>query len=128
MTSFFSDPDWWGSSGWDSLGPAGTAPVDNPFADFLEEEPELPYQAALKKANLTPNQYQTFRNQRQNIFAQFQARLGEQLLQGTLPTERWTDFTGNFDWNKEFERFAPSQRLGGGTGNFGPTMRFGQRG
>ena len=129
MTTSFNDPfaDWWNTTGGDSGGSPSTF-TDNPFADYLETEPDIPYQGALAKGNLTPNQFQTFRNQRNTIFGQFQARLMAQFEQGQMPTERFTDFVGNFDFNKEFQRFQPSQRAGGNLGGFAPPVRFGRRG
>ena len=129
MTTFNDfDPfaDWWGTTG--GAGGGSSSFTDNPFADYLETEPDIPYQGALAKGNLTPNQYQTFRNQRNTIFGQFQAKLMEQFGQGLMPTERFGDFVGNFDFNKEFQRFAPGQRVGGGLGSFAPPVRFGRRG
>ena len=130
MTTFRdADPfaDWWNTT--NSGGGSGSLPfADNPFADYLETEPDIPYQGAVAKANLTPNQYQTFRNQRNTIFGQFQAKLMEQFQQGLMPTERFTDFVGQFDFNKEFQRFQPSQRAGGNLGGFAPPVRFGRRG
>ena len=134
MTTFSDfDPfaDWWNTQGDPQVDGGPSTFTDNPFADYLETEPDIPYQGAVAKANLTPNQFQTFRNQRNTIFGQFQARLMEQFQQGQMPTERWTDFSGNFDFNKEFQRFAPGQRagggLGGGLGSFAAPVRFGRR-
>lgn len=131
MTTPFADPfaDWWGmQDGWG----VGQPPTTNNFtsdilADYLDEEPDIPFQGALSRANLTPNQYQTFRNQRQNIFGQFQAMLDNQLRQGQLPTGRFPDFADQFDFTKEFQRFAPGQRVGGGLGDFAPPVRYGRR-
>ena len=134
MTSF-SDPyaDWLattpdpfsfgGSSGGTSQQPI-PGPYGDIFADLLEEEPEIPFQGALSRAKLTPNQFQTFRNQRENIFKQFQAQLDAQLRQGILPTARFADFVGDFNFEREFERFAPSQRVGGGTRSFAAPIRY----
>ena len=131
MTTSFNDPyaDWWNTIGGDVGGGGGGLEsfTDNPFGDYLETEPDIPYQGALAKGNLTPNQFQTFRNQRNTIFGQFQARLMAQFEQGQMPTERFTDFVGNFDFNKEFQRFAPGQRVGGGLGSFAAPVRFGRR-
>ena len=131
MTTFRdADPfaDWWNTTGSGGTPTGSQSFPDNPFADYLEIEPDIPYQGALSKANLTPNQYQTFRNQRNNIFGQLQAKWMEQFQQGLMPTERFTDFVGNFDFNKEFQRFQPSQRAGGNLGGFAPPVRFRARG
>jgi len=141
VTTSWGDPyaDWLGGDGLDafqtaplntfSFGPYSRLPSSqNPFGDFLEEEPEIPFQGALRRANLTPNQFATFRNQRQNIFNQFLAKLDDQLQQGVLPEDRFSDFVNQFDFTKEFQRFAPGQRagggLGGGFGLFAPPRRL----
>lgn len=108
-----------------------SAPLPGPFgdlfADVLEEEPEIPFQGALKRANLTPNQFQTFRNQREAITKQFQAQLDEQFRRGMLPTGTATDFFRNFDFGKEFQRFSPSQRIGSGSQRLSPLQIFTDR-
>ena len=124
-----NDPfyDWYtaADSSENSLGtdqtPFGFGDV---VGDFLESEPEIPFQGALARANLTPNQFLTFRNARENIFKQFQAQLDEQFRKGMLPTGTATNFFRNFDFQREFQRFGPSQRLGGGPGRFRPPIRF----
>lgn len=132
MTTF-SDPfaDWWpeqdwsstNSNAWDAGTGAQTGPYADIFKDYLEAEPDIPYQGALARANLTPNQMLTFRNRRQDIFRQFQAQLDEQFRHGIMPTATETDFYRNFDYAKEFQRYAPSQRVGENVGQFAPPMR-----
>ena len=95
----------------------------NPFADFLETEPEIPYQGALGRANLTPNQLRTFRGQRQNIFNQFLSQLDEQMRAGQMPSARFSDFIGEFNFPREYQRFAPSDRSGAGISRFAPPTR-----
>jgi len=96
----------------------------NPFADFVETEPDIPYQGALARANLTPNQLRTFRGQRQNIFNQFLSQLDEQMRAGQMPSARFSDFIGGFDFPREYQRFAPSDRSGAGIGRFAPPTRI----
>ena len=70
----------------------------NPFEEFLEEERNLPFQSALQRGNLTPNQMQFFQNQRQNIFNEFEGLLGQQIQRGEAPNLKFTDFINNFDF------------------------------
>ena len=94
--------------------------IDNSFADFFEEEPEIPFQGALQKANLPFNQRQTFKNKRQEIFNQFQGLLRFD------PTLRFTNLIDAFDFNRESFRTPPGQRVGGGTSQFRPPTTFGR--
>lgn len=106
-------------------GESATMPYGaNPFADFVETEPEIPYQGALSRANLTPNQLRTFRGQRQNIFNQFLSQLDEQMRAGQMPSARFSDFIGDFNFQREYQRFAPSDRPGSGIGRFAPPTRI----
>jgi hypothetical protein len=105
-------------------GGSATTPYGaNPFADFVETEPDIPYQGALARANLTPNQLRTFRGQRQNIFNQFLSQLDEQMRAGQMPSARFSDFIGGFDFPREYQRFAPSDRSGAGISRFAPPTR-----
>ena len=69
----------------------------NPFIDFLEEEPNLAFQSALQRGNLTPNQLQFFQNQRGQFTDRFEGLLGQQIQQGQLPNLRFNDFINNVD-------------------------------
>ena len=74
-TSFSSPyPDLAGSypqfAGFEQYTPS-TGSLNMAFADFLEEEPDIPYFGALQRQNLTPNQADFFRTQRNSIFNQY---------------------------------------------------------
>jgi hypothetical protein len=111
-----------GFGGGDSSGSTLGSFGEGLFDEFQELEPEIPFQGALDRANLTPNQLQTFRNQRGNIFKQFLGRLNRQIEGGQFPDARFTDFIEDFDFGREFQKFAPSQRIGS-VGNFAPPTR-----
>ncbi len=102
----------------------GQGQTSNPFIDFLEEEPNLPFQAALQRGNLTPNQLQFFQGQRKNIFDRFEGLLGNQIQQGQLPNLRFNDFINDFDFNREFQLAPPSQRPGGSGNRLNPRTTF----
>ena len=87
---------------------APTSLLDPAFATLLEELPEIPYQGALQRADLTPNQRDFFRNRRQELFDQFQGVLDQQVRSGEVPSARFGDFIGNFDFGREFQQRAPS--------------------
>lgn len=96
----------------------------NPFLDFLEEERNIPFQTALRGSNPTPNQLEFFQNDRKNIFDRFDALLGQDILGGQTPNRRFTDFIGDFDFNREFQLTPQSQRPGGNQQRFNPRTRF----
>jgi hypothetical protein len=108
---FFSSP----------VGPASELGV---FGDLLEDQPEIPFQGALQRADLTPNLFQQFRGQRENLFNQFQGLLDQQIRQGLTPNVRFADFIGNFNFGRESFRTPPGQRVGGGTSEFAPPTQF----
>ena len=98
----------------------GTTSAPGGFlSDFLETQPEIPYSGAIYGRNLTPNQLQHFQGQRTNVFNQYLAQINSQVQQGMLPTDRFQDFLGGFDFNREYgkvfrggmEQFAPPVRV-----------------
>lgn len=94
------------------------------YGDIFEEEPELPFQAALQRANPAPNLLRMFQGQRDDLFEQFQGLQARQILMGQQPTLRFADFMGNFNFEREAYRTPPSQRPGGGTSQFAPRTEF----
>lgn len=119
----------------DPIDPTGRFPVppgqdqsngsgNNPFLDFLEEERNFPFQAALRSQNLTPNQLQFFQKDRQNIFDRFDALLGQDILSGQTPSRKFTDFIGDFDFGREFQLTPQAQRPGGSQQRFNPRTAF----
>lgn len=95
------------------------------FEDFLEEEPDIPFFGRLFEQGpegrdlFTPNQQSAFRNQRQQFTDRFLALINEQIQGGELPTARFADFIGDFDFGQEF-----NQQFGPGTAAFAPRTRF----
>ncbi len=90
---------------------AGQTP--NVFQDFLEEEPNLAFQSALQRENLTPNQLQFFQNDRKRFFDRFEGLLGQQIQSGQVPNLRFADFIGDVDFNREFQLTPQNRRPGG---------------
>lgn len=101
---------------------APTSSLTGPFADFLEQEPQIPFRGAVQRAGLSPNQRDFFRNQFSTIFGQFQGLLDQQIRAGLTPDIRFGDFVGNFDFQDEFNRLQPGQRPGLGIQNFAPRI------
>ncbi len=90
---------------------AGQTP--NVFQDFLEEEPNLAFQSALQRGNLTPNQLQFFQNDRKTFFDRFEGLLGQQIQSGQTPNLRFNDFINDVDFNREFQLTPQNRRPGG---------------
>lgn len=103
---------------------APTSTLAGPFAEFFEQEPEIPFRGAIQRASLSPNQREFFRNQFSTIFGQFQGLLDQQIRAGLTPDARFADFVGNFDFQDEFRSLLPSQRPGLGIANFAPRTTF----
>ena len=98
--------------------------TNNIFQDFLEEEPDIPFFGQLfsqqgGRDQFTPNQQAAFRNQRQQFTDRFLAQIFDQIQGGQLPTARFTDFIGDFDFGREF-----NQQFGPQTAQFAPRTRF----
>jgi hypothetical protein len=103
---------------------APTSSLSGPFAEFLEQEPRIPFGGAVQRASLTPNQRSFFRGQFDNIFGQYEGLIDQYSRSGQTPDARFGDFVGNFDFQDEFNRLLPRQRPGLGTQNFAPRTTF----
>lgn len=102
-----------------------TASIDNPFGgELLEQEPDIAFQGALQRSNPSPNLLRQFQGQRQSLFDQFEGLLERQIRGGELPSLRFADFIGNFNFGREAFRTPPSEREGGGTSQFAPPTQF----
>ena len=110
-----------------NFGPGGTGnqDIDPIFRDLLEAEPDIPFfgrlfsQDTRGRDQFTPNQQAAFRNQRQQFTDRFLAQIFEQIQRGEAPSERFTDFIGDFDFGQEF-----NQQFGPGTARFAPRTQF----
>ena len=102
-------------------------PAASPFGDFLrqllEEEPRLPYNAALNTQNLSPNQRRWGQNAYNDIWGQYLGRLGQQIQGNQNPTLRFTDFLAETPFA---ERFAaqPQEFRGEFPQRFSPRTRW----
>ncbi|MFQ6027856.1 MAG: hypothetical protein ACE5Q6_10230 [Dehalococcoidia bacterium] len=95
----------------------------DPFLDILEFEPNIAFQGALHRANLTPNLFRRFQSDRNRIFGQYQALLDEQIRAGMLPSARFADFIQNYDFQREAMNLSPSERFGD-ISRFAPRTTF----
>ena len=82
---------------------------DGNWLDFLEDKPEAGY-FSYQNQWRTPNQKKYYQNQFQEIQNEYLGRLGQQLRSGGAPTEKFTDFLGQFPWTLRFMQLPPSMR------------------
>lgn len=97
-------------------------PFDIPFADFLEEQPNVAFQA-FQPQGVSPARRNFFQKSFTDIHNQFLGQLGNQILQGQQPTARFTDFLGSFDFGGFAASHSPFQR-GEQQSRFQPSTRF----
>lgn len=89
-----------------------TMPIDNPFADFLEDT-EFGRRASFfgrPGTGGTRARSRFFENQFDTIFNQFLGRLGAQVRGGEAPTETFGGFLDEFDFNRFFGGTPPAFR------------------
>ena len=72
----------------------------NPFGQFLNDEPEAAYFSYGDQWR-TPNMKKFFQSQFTNIQNQYMGALGSQVRQGGAPTQQFTDFLGQYDWQRQ---------------------------
>jgi len=96
------------------------------FQDILEADPTG--QRALffsfqNQFGRSPRQRLFFQNQFANLHNEFLGRLGQQARSGQVPTQRFTNFLENIDFNQRFAS-TPPQLRGDFTSRFAPRTRF----
>jgi hypothetical protein len=94
----------------------------NPFLSFLEDRPEVAFQAMMPQGG-SPASQRFFQNQFQNIHGRFLGQLGQQILQGQAPTLQFTDFLRDFNFGGHAAATPPWLR-GAQTQRFAPQTRF----
>src|SRR3990167_6575835 len=96
--------------------------TQNPWRDFLEEEPSAAY-FGYQNQWKTPNQKKYFQSQFANIQNQYMGQLGQQIYSGGAPTQRFTDFLSQFPWMQQFQELSPQER-GQDTSRYNPWTRW----
>jgi len=102
-------------------------PNDNPFWNFLNDQPEAAY-FGYQNQQRSPNQKKWFQNQFSNVQNQYMGELGQQVMGGGTPTLDFTDFLS--EWfapqggaAQQWGSMAPGQR-GQTPGQFAPRTRW----
>jgi hypothetical protein len=93
------------------------------FGGLLGEEPRAAFFSFQNQFGQSPNQRKFFQNQFSNIQNEFLGVLGQQLQQGMLPQQSFSDFLGDFPFTQRFASLAPSMR-GAQTNRFSPRTMF----
>lgn len=106
---------------------AAAAPVQFPFQDWLDVNPEIAYQGALGGAggprSVAERNY--FQRQFGNIQSQYMGALARaaQANPGVAPTQHFSDYLKNLDWTEQYYKASPEQR-GLGQFNVPTTFRY----
>ena len=121
MTQFDPFAFFQNEGGGFNFGNFDTTPTDgqddlfsnNIFSDFLETNPEVPFQGALNRSNPTPNQQEFFQTpqQRSLLFNQFQGTLDQLLQAGQVPgvDDTFANFVNQPNFFQDQFRDRPGQ-------------------
>lgn len=91
--------------------------------DIFGERPELAFLGHLGQAGLGRGQEEFLQGRASKFITQLQQAMGQQMVQGGLPTINPDEFFGGLDFRRELNRFSPEQR-GMDMGRFAPRTRF----
>ena len=93
------------------------------FGGFLEENPNVSFQAALQGLDQPANQRRFYQNQFSNIYNEFLGNIGGQIKQGKTPSATFNEFLGEFPFSERFAATPPQQR-GDFPSNVAPRTRY----
>lgn len=91
--------------------------------EIFGERPELAFLGNLARQGLPFSQEQFLRGRASDFLSRFQQSMGQQLLNGAIPTQGPEQFFGNINFQSELDRFSPQER-GLSPGRFAPRTRF----
>ena len=94
-----------------------------PFLDWMNDQPEVGYFAALGRAGVPPAMQRYFQGQQGNIYNQYLGALGRQAQSGQNPSLQFTDYLAQ---NPFTERYAqlPWGTRNPNAGAFNPSTRW----
>lgn len=103
-------------------------PIDNPFLDFLEQEPRAAFYSYLygpgNAPSFAPRQQRFFQDQFTDIHNMYLGYLGRQVREGMMPQGSATDFFGGFDFPGYYRRQVPYEGRNAGYSGFVPRTRW----
>lgn len=100
----------------------------NPWAGFLEEEPEsayFAYQDQFGGSSQAPKQTSFFQDQFANIYNQYLGQLGMQVNQGDVPSMQWQDYLKGFDFDSWYKSQVPYSERNAEYNQFAPKTQWG---
>lgn len=89
--------------------------------ELLGDVPEAAFFGAVQPFSNTPAQKRFFGGQFSNVYNQFLGQLGQDIFQGRIPTQSFSDFSQEFDFNELFQSRPFADR---GFNNFNPRTRW----
>ena len=92
---------------------------------FLEDEPDILYEARrpqTQRAGLGRNFLDFYRNRFGDVRNQYLGSLGRTALSGQEPTQDFSSFLDDFDFEGRFRQFSPTQR--GDRSALAPRIRY----
>ena len=92
------------------------------LADFLEDSPDILYQARRPMRGST-NFVNYWRARQGDVWGDYMGALGRQALAGITPTMSRTQFLGSYPFAQRYNELSPFQR-GTQTSRFRPRLRF----
>jgi hypothetical protein len=95
---------------------------ENPFLDWLDQGvgPQAGYQAFAGQGGQSSAEKKFFQNQFSKVHNQFLGTLGQQVLAGQSPSNRFGNFLQNYDFGDNYNRATPRDKGQG----FGYSSRF----
>jgi hypothetical protein len=90
---------------------------------ILGQHPRAAFFSFQNQFGRSQNQRKFYQGQFANVQSEFEGQLAQQLRQGVLPQQSFTDFLEGFPFTERFAAMAPSTR-GAQTSRFAPQARF----
>lgn len=93
------------------------------MAEIFGERPELAFRGYLGQAGLAQSQERFLSGKASEFLGRLQQAVGQQMIQGGLPTLTPEGFFGGMDWQNELYKYGRGER-GMRTSQFAPRTQF----
>lgn len=80
------------------------------ISEIFGHQPELAFLGFLGESQAPQSMQQFFRGRVGDFLGRYQQAVGQQLVQGRLPSLRPEQFFGGLNFQNEFSKFSPQQR------------------